>query len=274
MKLAFSTLGCPDWDVERVVRTAAALGYDAVEVRGFSGRMEIAEMPELGTTLPRTRALFGDAGVEVCCLSVGVTLSAKVRPARRVQMERAHRAIEAAAALGAPYVRVFGGRIPEGESRPDCADDVAQALTALGGMAHRSGVTVLLETHDDFCLGRQAADIMHRSAGPGVGVLWDILHPFRCGEPPADTVNFLGSDIRHVHIKDAVDVSASGFRPVLLGEGVVPVRESVRLLRQMGYAGVLSLEWEKAWHPEIPDADVAFPQFITRMRELLREANR
>ena len=45
-------------------------------------------------------------------------------------------------------------------------------------------------------------------------------------------------------------------------------------LRQIGYTGVLSLEWGKAWHPEIPDADVAFPQFITRMRELLREANR
>ncbi|MBI3944317.1 MAG: sugar phosphate isomerase/epimerase [Armatimonadetes bacterium] len=272
MKLAFNTLGCPDWSVERVVSAAAALGYDGVEVCRLHGRRSFEEMPELGVDLARTRRLFSDAGVAVCCLSVGVILSMRNRSERRLQIRRAHRAIEVAAALRCPCVRVFGGQIPSGVPRADSADDIAQALTALGGSADPLGVMVLLETHDGFCRGEHAADVLARVSGPGVGSLWDILHSYRCGEAIADTINFLGESIRHVHVKDGVNLSPCGFQPVLPGEGDVPVRDAVRLLRQIGYDGYLSLEWEKAWHPEIPDPEVAFPQFIGKMREILSEA--
>lgn len=269
MKLSFSTLGCPEWSVEQVVNTAAALGYDGVEVRGFSGSMELETMPELNAGLPRTRALFRDAGLEICCLSVSVSLSDRSR--HRAQIARGRHAVEVAAALGCPFVRVFGGRIPAGNTRAETADDIAQALTALGGMAHSLGVTVLLETHDDFSLGKDAADTVDRVSGPGVGILWDILHSYRYGEPLADTVNYLGSLIRHVHIKDGKNLSPQGAEHVLIGAGEMPILEALRLLRQIGYDGYLSLEWEKKWHPEIPEPEVAFPQYIRVMRQLLAD---
>ena len=37
-------------------------------------------------------------------------------------------------------------------------------------------------------------------------------------------------------------------------------------LRGIGYAGYLSFEWEKRWHPEIEDPEVAFPRYIEYMR--------
>lgn len=271
MKLAFSTLGCPDWSVEQVVRAAADLGYDGVEIRGFGGTMDIATMPELNEHAAQTRRLFESAKIAVCCLSTGVSLSDRDRDRRREQMDLAHKAIRIASSLGCPFVRVFGGRIPAGQSRADCADDVAQALTGLGGAAAPLGVTLLLETHDDFCEGKHAADVMDRVGGPGVGVLWDILHPYRCGERLADTLNYLGGRIRHVHVKDALELSPQGFRPTLLGEGAMPVRDAIDLLRRTGYAGYLSLEWEKAWHPEIPEPEVALPQYVTFMRALLSD---
>ncbi len=39
-----------------------------------------------------------------------------------------------------------------------------------------------------------------------------------------------------------------------LGEGEVPVREIIGLLAAGGYAGYLSVEWEKYWHPDIEEA--------------------
>lgn len=270
MKLAFSTLGCPDWDLARVIEAALTLGYQGVEIRGLRGCMDIRAMPELNEDLPATAARFRDAGLEVVCLALGATLGVPDRAQRRAQIELVRRGVVIAAALGCPYVRVFGGRIPPGASRDDCADDIAQALTALGGAAAPRGVTVLLETHDDYCLGQHAADVVDRVSGPGVGVLWDILHPYRCGEPLADTLNYLGSHIRHVHVKDAVGLGPAGFRPALLGEGDVPVRDALRLLLQTGYQGALSFEWEKAWHPGIPGPEVAFPHFIDQMRSILR----
>jgi len=38
-----------------------------------------------------------------------------------------------------------------------------------------------------------------------------------------------------------------------------------------GYAGYVVMEWEKKWHPEIADPDVAMPQHIARAREWLAD---
>ena len=49
-----------------------------------------------------------------------------------------------------------------------------------------------------------------------------------------------------------------------------PLREFVDVLAQGGYDGWLTLELEKMWHPEIPEAEIAFPAYVEVMRGLLR----
>ena len=39
-----------------------------------------------------------------------------------------------------------------------------------------------------------------------------------------------------------------------------------------GYRGYYCFEWEKRWHPEIPEPDIAFPHYAKVMREYLTEA--
>jgi hypothetical protein len=39
-----------------------------------------------------------------------------------------------------------------------------------------------------------------------------------------------------------------------------------------GYRGYYCFEWEKAWHPEIDDPEVAFPHFAKVIRGYLAEA--
>jgi hypothetical protein len=50
------------------------------------------------------------------------------------------------------------------------------------------------------------------------------------------------------------------------------VREIVRLLVKRQYRGYFCLEWEKLWHPEIEEPEVAFPHFAKVIREYLEEA--
>ena len=38
MKTCFTTLGCPDWDLDTVIRNGAAFGYAAVDFRGGSSK--------------------------------------------------------------------------------------------------------------------------------------------------------------------------------------------------------------------------------------------
>src|SRR5205823_4503857 len=45
MKLAFSTLGCPEWDLGQILTAAREWGYDGVEWRGYQVEMELPKAP-------------------------------------------------------------------------------------------------------------------------------------------------------------------------------------------------------------------------------------
>ena len=77
--------------------------------------------------------------------------------------------------------------------------------------------------------------------------------------------------MRHTHLKDSVPDGAER-RYVLTGTGQVPVKEQVRVLASGGYKGFYCFEWEKKWHPEIDDPEIAFPHFAKTMREYLAAA--
>jgi hypothetical protein len=52
----------------------------------------------------------------------------------------------------------------------------------------------------------------------------------------------------------------------------VPVKRQVAALARIGYRGYYSFEWEKRWHPEIAEPEVAFAQYATTMSGYLRDA--
>jgi sugar phosphate isomerase/epimerase len=54
---------------------------------------------------------------------------------------------------------------------------------------------------------------------------------------------------------------------VLLGKGELPCQATIKLLYDKGYRGYLSAEWEKKWHPEIEEPEVAMPQHAQIMRQ-------
>jgi hypothetical protein len=64
----------------------------------------------------------------------------------------------------------------------------------------------------------------------------------------------------------------TGRRYVLTGTGQVPVKEQVRVAAKGGYKGFYCFEWEKKWHPEIEEPEVAFPHYAKTMREYLAAA--
>jgi sugar phosphate isomerase/epimerase len=74
-----------------------------------------------------------------------------------------------------------------------------------------------------------------------------------------------------VHLKDSVP-AGSDRRYVLTGTGDVPVRRQVEALARMKYTGFYNFEWEKRWHPEIEEPEVAFAQFAEVVSGYLRDA--
>jgi sugar phosphate isomerase/epimerase len=171
-------------------------------------------------------------------------------------------AIELASEWGAPAVRVFGG-----ESR--ALDDIAQRLEPALGRATELAVTVALETHDHFSSAALVAELLQRVQSPWFAAIWDVHHPYRVGESPQDVLRALGDRIHLVHVKDARR-RGDDWELVPLGEGDVPVRESLAALDAAGFDGWLTVEWEKRWHPELAEPEVALPRELETLKGYLR----
>jgi sugar phosphate isomerase/epimerase len=262
MKLGFSTLGCPNWGVDQIIEAARANGYDGVELRCYRGSLDLLET--LGEFLggpAEFRRRLSRAGIEVCCLDTSVHLT-ETDPS----VAEADRMVDLAMALRAPYLRVFGGEIPAGESREACLAGAAQRLAQLGRRAAQRGKRVLVETHDSFSSGAAVAALLDAAGSEGTGAVWDLHHPYRMGEPPSETAALIARRTYHAHVKDSRKYGPYTF----LGEGDVPIAEIVASLHAAGYRGYLCLEWEKLWHPELPEPGVALPQGARYLSDLLR----
>lgn len=270
LPISFSTLGCPKWPWPRIVGQAASFGYSAIELRGIEGDMDLTRRPELtGTRLAASLKDLEAAELKISDLGASARMHESDPKIRAAQIDEGKRFVDLAHQLRVPYVRVFGDSLPAGQPKAEVLSRVVDGLRTLGDYAKGSGVGIIIESHGAFTDSPTLAELLTRSAMDNVALLWDTHHTYVDGkEPPAATWSALGRYVRHTHLKDSRPEGAD-VRYVLTGTGTVPVREIVRVLKQGGYTGYFGFEWEKTWHPEIDEPEVAFPDFAARMREYL-----
>jgi sugar phosphate isomerase/epimerase len=268
LPLCFSTLGTPQWSWDRILQYATDHGYAAIELRTLMGTEDLPGRPEFAAgQIEQTRRQLAERNLRVACIGSSAHMHEGETTRRSAQLQGGRRSIDLAQALGAPYVRVFGDRVPEGESRPVVLARVAEGLRELGDYAADRNVTVLIESHGDFSDSPSLLEIMQRVNSPQVAVLWDAHHTFVAArEAPDESFRRLQPYIRHTHLKDSVP-TGTGRRYVLTGTGEVPVQEQVEVLLRNRFGGYYSFEWEKRWHPDIEEPEVAIPHFARVMRE-------
>lgn len=259
MNFAFMSFSCPQATFAEMLALAAQYGYDGVEPRAAGGHNHAVELEASAEQRAAFRTQAADAGIAICCLASGNRFA---DPADRdAQVEETLQYIDLAADIGAPTLRVFGGRIPDGIDRESAISGVADALARLADRADARGVVVCMETHDDWCNPADVAAVMERVDRPAIGVNWDAAHPVRTeGWTLADSYDTLRRWIRHVHMHD-VFINAERPDYTAFGTGDVDHKQVLELLRGGGYEGYLSGEWIN-WEP----TDVHLPREIATMR--------
>ncbi len=136
----------------------------------------------------------------------------------------------------------------------------------LAAHAKGSGVSVLMETHGDGVESGELENIMERTADPGIGLVWDVYNMWSVThEAPATVYAKLKKYIRHTHIKDGKTIAGKE-EYTLLGQGECPIFEAIDVLVAGRYAGYYSFEWEKLWHPEIAEPEIALGDYPRAMR--------
>jgi fatty-acyl-CoA synthase len=266
LPIAFSTLAFPGASLATAVSVGRSCGYEGVELRLVDGELIDPRMPPAARQA--VRATVSKAGLPVVAVDSSIQLTGE-DPGPQLRSF-----LELASDWEAPLVRVFGGPLaPAGQAARRQAQlaAAARALEAAVPHAQRLGVAIGVETHDDFSSSRAVAELLALTGSASVGAVWDSHHPCRAGEQPAEVYARLGPRLLLAQVKDARRSSArrGGWQLVLLGEGEVPVREMIGLLVAGGYRGWLSVEWEKHWHPEIEEPEIALPEHLRMLRAWL-----
>ena len=269
MKLAFSTLGCPDWDITRIAETAGRLGYDGVELRAVSGSLDLLSRAEFtAKEIGKTKAYFEEHGVEICCVDTSCTFHSSDSGERVAQVELALAHAELAVKLGAPLIRVFPDKIQPGANREETRDFIAGSLRHIAQRIP-AGIQVGLETHGDFARSETATEIVRLADHRHVKLIWDVANSLAAGDSIGHAGRVVKPYLAHVHLRDARPTTGSEhWLPVLAGCGGVSFAETLVVLETLNYDGYVSFEWEKYWHPEIEEPEVALPDFMNAIRKL------
>ncbi len=264
LKFGFSSLGCPSFDLPEIRKLAAKFGQRFIEIRTINGSLDpAAELAAFPGGPAGAAGFLAEGGVQTIIVGSSFQLAKSPADARAGLETLA----ETAEKLGAPWLRVFGG----GDWGDDFTDDLAETARA-----HREWwrelrasrgwqVDLIFELHDAFSGTPQIEALFARTGGP-MALLWDAHHTWKlAGEDPNFTWEKLAEHIRHVHLKDSVSQPSDGqgYTYKHPGTGEFPTKQTLDLLAADAFTGVVSLEWEKQWHPTLDPLDEVLPAWVS-----------
>lgn len=255
-KKCFSTVACMSADCETVIAACKKYHIAGVEVRlgndgSVFGMTKRADVKKIKDEFEKSGIVITDLGSSVCLMGYDEQSVKDMQPV-----------IDKAAEIGCRGVRVFLGnfavRVNPDKPEPDYRG-IVKALAEICDDAKKKNVEIWVETHNEFATGKVLKRLLKDVNRENLKIIWDVIHPIEDGETIEETWAQIGKSIAHVHIKDGVnrhDPEWHDFQYTRLGEGELPLYELLDLLKNAGYDGYVSLEWESAWRPELQ----AFPQ--------------
>ncbi len=209
----------------------------------LDGRKGYAErFVDSGWTIPAT--MVGFAQEDYTSLrsirETGGIVPEAVWPQNRA---RVLEAIRMTRSLKVPYLEFHFGFIDESDRR--AFETLAARVRQLADAAADNGVVLLMETGQETA--SNLLGFIECVDHPALAVNFDPGNMILYGRGnPVEAVGILGRRIRHVHIKDALPSAVAGQwgTETVWGKGSVGTRAFLKSLKDVGYAGALSIERE------------------------------
>jgi sugar phosphate isomerase/epimerase len=233
---------------------AKALGFEGIEFIDLKTADDIAEAKKI-------RAHCEAIGLPIVAYTVGANLQAEDL---RAEIERLKGCVDVAHALGAPVMRhdvASKLREVEGNTWENAIEDMVPAVREITEYAASKGIRTCSENHGYIFQDSLRVESLIRAVGhKNYGWLVDMGNFLCVDEDPLSAVRRAAPYAFHAHAKDFLyhvvregTASPEGYfrtrngnllRGTAVGHGVVPVEESVKVLRESGYDGWLSVEFE------------------------------
>jgi sugar phosphate isomerase/epimerase len=254
--IAFSTLACPEWGIQKIISEAEHYGYNGIEWRGgHEGHVQ----PEMSREMIRMICQqMDDHGLFSLAITAYTSFVSPDKRERLENLDALKSYLNLAAEIGAGNVRVFLGELPAGTSVEAAHPLIADCLLAALELASTLGVTIAIEPHDDFVRSTTIVPVLEGIVHDRLKVIWDVGNTYAAGEAPEVSFPLLLNRIAYLHIKDGRRLGAE-WQLCPLGQGEVPLSKIFNWLVNAGFNGAVSIEWERAWHPELDPPELALP---------------
>ena len=251
-RLCIHTITTKGWDLEEAVDRYAEAGVSGVTV--WRQWLEGRNPSESGD---RIRA----AGLEVTSLCRGGFYPALEEKSRKEAIEDNKRAIEDAAALGAPLVVLVCGAVPGQsltESRKQITDGIAATLPLAESLAVKLAIEPLHPMYADdrsaintLASANDACDALNH---PLVGIAFDVYHLWWDPDLEEQTKRAAQAErIFAYHVCDWMTPTGDLLNDRgLMGEGCIDLRGIRAIVEENGFRGMIEVEvfsdrwWDRA----------------------------
>lgn len=289
-KIAGHTMGTPEYTVFEAIELMKKIGADGVEIVVQDGYRSGIPCNCNWKILEEIRKCADENHIQIICLTpYNSYFNSLDEVLRQSEIEAIQKVIGYCGYLGAKYIRIYGGNLIAGDSKNYDLKwkNLVASLRELGDAAAAKGVTLVVENHFNTMAvsAKNSADLMQAVNHSAVRILYDQANlTFTEQEPFEEAIAIQQRYVAYMHVKDLVFQEGKSFassdvaRPNdaernvftrIVGEGVVPWPEILKSVKQRGYAGWLSLEYERRWHPDdIPDASIGMKKSLEYLHSL------
>ena len=260
-----------------LVALAKEMGFEAIEFTDLCAPEGVSQ----ADFARQIRAEADRVGIDISSYTIGADfLNAEDLDK---EVERLQGQVDIAAILGVRVMRHDATGGYKGAERTyktfeDALPILAEGCRRVTEYAAQKGIQTTVENHGTFCQDSiRVEKLVHAVGHPNFGLLVDVGN-FLCADDPSVTaVSRVASFARHVHVKDfhikpgnepnpgkGFFTSRGGtyLRGAILGLGNVPVYQCLRILKQSGYDGFVSIEFE-GMEDNIPALEIGLANLKT-----------
>jgi sugar phosphate isomerase/epimerase len=281
------------WDppYEEGIRRIASLGFKAVELIAWN--REFLDTYYTPARIRELRTVAENEGLEISeFVSTPHALASPDRAEREKAIEHFTRAAEVAFELGTkimntvsvypfdlhfpwitdlPHLQEFKVEIPSGLDWQRNWEEYVDATRRCAVLCEQAGLKYALEPHPYRYMSNTASmlRLIEHVNSDALGMNFDPSHLFPVGEIPQVVIYQLGKRIFHCHFSDNEGTTNVHWRP---GKGKIDWEAVLRALKDTGYEGVISLEFEDV--PGVSRGAHAVPGVVKERRMATAEFDR
>jgi sugar phosphate isomerase/epimerase len=249
MKVCFSTIACPEATLTAAASMGEQAGFGGVELRTFGVTGSTFACEPFLTDPSKLHRTMNNAGLSIACIATGLAFDCPIDPIlgrtfldTEQSVRAAKHAVELAAQIECPLVRVFGFELQGNETRKNGIARILEQLDKALDACDRTGVKLVLENGGSFCTAEQVCELMDKADNVLLGAAYSVAVGQQAGDDVATAIRTLGKRLLSIKVRDMAD----GVQ-VRIGEGTVQNYQAMNAATSIGFAGPVVYELDRAW---------------------------